>query len=283
MPLPINFPKNAKRRIRSALRVAIGPAAGVAAGFLAGGFFGALAGAVIGSLLGELFRRSSFSGSLTKYLRDPDARPDGPPIDEAFRGACLLAGFVVSFDPGSDLGIDGGETAMAAGFERVALTRIALDGGSGLGRARLGAFSRLAQSLLPSAASYQAKLLIRSYFAQEGCEPLPGALCAWALLKARRPQPDKAAHAKMRAFLRQAGCPEETIRVSEGRLFPQRAEDWEMLGLKPGASREEIKKSFRALSRAFHPDGLGGIDPERRKEAEEAFRRVRAAYERLSE
>jgi hypothetical protein len=281
MLLPINFPKNAKRRIRSAMRVAIGPAAGSVSGFLVGGFFGALAGAVIGSLLGELFRRSSFSGSLTKYLRDPDARPEGPPFDEAFPGACLLAGFVVCFDPGSDLGVGGGEPAK--GFERVALTRIALDDGTGLSRSRMSAFSRLAQSLLPSAASYQAQTLIHAYFAQDGSEPIPGALCAWALFKARWPLPDKAALATMRAFLGQAGCPEETIRVCEGSLFPQRAEDWEMLGLKPGASREEIKKSFRALSHAFHPDGLGGLDPQRRKEAEEAFRRVRAAYERLSE
>src|SRR5512145_1181924 len=119
MLLPIKLPNNVARRIRSALRVLAGPFLGAAAGFLAGGFFGALAGAVLGSLLGELLRRSGFPGSLAAYLRDPEARPNGPPFDEAFPGACLLAGFVVSFDPGSDLGIEGGVPRLEAGFERV--------------------------------------------------------------------------------------------------------------------------------------------------------------------
>jgi hypothetical protein len=286
MRLRIDIPAEKKRRLASVAHRVVGPVVGCAAGFLVGGLFGSLAGTIIGTLLGELFRRSGVSGSLQKYLADPDTRPGGPPFDEAFPGSSVLAGFVAGFDPGSELGSELGGKAEKAGavdgFERVAVTRIALEGRGGLEKDQLNAFSRLAQSLLASAASYSAARLITCYFAQAADDPLPGAICAWALFKRHWPNPERRELTAMRSFLSRSGCPEETDGAAETALFPERAADWELLGLRPGASREEIKKSFRALSIAFHPDGLGGIEPEKRKEAEEAFRRVRTAYERLS-
>ena len=49
-------------------------------------------------------------------------------------------------------------------------------------------------------------------------------------------------------------------------------EDWEYLGLSPGASVEEIKSAWKRLSRQTHPDagGTGAL-----------FRRVTEAYERV--
>lgn len=268
--------------LASIARRAAGPVAGCVSGFLVGGLFGALAGAVMGTLVAELLRRSGVSGSLHKYLCGSESFRQGPPFDEAFPGACLLAGFVAAFDPGKEIGGGAEEAGATGGFERVAVTRIALEGGAGLSSPQMGAFSRLAQGLLPSAASYPAKTLISRYFGQAGSDPLIGAICAWALFKRRWPNPEREELAAMRAFLSRSGCPDERIGEAETRLYPERAADWELLGLKPGATRDEMKKSFRALSIAFHPDGLGGIEPEKRKEAEEAFRRVRNAYERLS-
>jgi DnaJ-class molecular chaperone len=48
-----------------------------------------------------------------------------------------------------------------------------------------------------------------------------------------------------------------------------------VLGLKRGASREEIRKAYRRLARRWHPDR------NRRKGAVEKFLAIRAAYERL--
>jgi hypothetical protein len=286
LPL-ISVPAVNGRALGAAARRAAGPALGCVSGLLVGGWFGALAGLVIGGLVGELFRRSGVSGSLQKYLIDTDSRRAGPPVDEAFPGACLLAGFVAAFDPGAELGgkaesADAAGADSAGGFERVAVTRIALEGGSGLGAARLGAFSRLAQSLLPSSASYSAASLLARYFGQAGGDPVAGAICAWALFRRRWPEPERERLAAMRRFLSGSGCPEDAVWASEAIVYPDRAADWELLGLKPGASRDDMKKSFRALSLAFHPDGLGAFEPEKRQEAEEAFRRVRTAYERLS-
>jgi len=264
MRLRIDISAEDKRRLRSAFRRAAGPVAGCAAGFLVGGFFGALAGAILGTLVGELFRRS------------------GPSPDEAFLGAGALAGFVATFDPAAEIGGSTGTNALANGFERVALTRIALEGHSGLSKAQMRAFSRLAQGFLSPSASDSADTLLSSYFTQASNDSLPGALCAWALFKSRWPNPERMELSAMRSYLARAGCPEAAASAAEAGIFAERAADWELLGLKPGASREEIKKSFRSLSIAFHPDGLAGIEPEKRKEAAEAFRRVRGAYERLS-
>ena len=47
------------------------------------------------------------------------------------------------------------------------------------------------------------------------------------------------------------------------------------LGVKPGASEDEIKKSYRALAKKYHPD--------KNKEAgaEEKFKEISAAYDYL--
>lgn len=55
---------------------------------------------------------------------------------------------------------------------------------------------------------------------------------------------------------------------------------YKVLGLKQGASEEEIKKSYRKLARQYHPDKNKGPDKE---EAEKKFIQVQEAYEILSE
>lgn len=59
-----------------------------------------------------------------------------------------------------------------------------------------------------------------------------------------------------------------------GRSREQMAEeaDYELLEVRPGASKEEVKKSFNRLAKQFHPD-LGG-DPE-------IFQAMRAAHDRI--
>ena len=54
------------------------------------------------------------------------------------------------------------------------------------------------------------------------------------------------------------------------------ADDYEALGLKEGASKEEIAKRFRELAKQTHPD-LNGSDQKKMEE----FIRVQQAYEKL--
>lgn len=54
---------------------------------------------------------------------------------------------------------------------------------------------------------------------------------------------------------------------------------YEALGLKRGASDEEIKKAYRTLSRKYHPDA--NINNPNAAQAEEKFKQVQAAYDQI--
>lgn len=54
---------------------------------------------------------------------------------------------------------------------------------------------------------------------------------------------------------------------------------YEVLGLKRGASDEEIKKAYRALSRKYHPDA--NVNNPNAAQAEEKFKQVQAAYDQI--
>lgn len=54
---------------------------------------------------------------------------------------------------------------------------------------------------------------------------------------------------------------------------------YDLLGVSPSATDEEIKKAYRALSRKYHPDANVGKPGE--KEAEEKFKQIQQAYARI--
>ncbi len=52
----------------------------------------------------------------------------------------------------------------------------------------------------------------------------------------------------------------------------------EILGLKPGATREEVDTAYRDLAKVWHPDRFSG-NPRLQKKAEEKIKEINAAYE----
>ena len=54
---------------------------------------------------------------------------------------------------------------------------------------------------------------------------------------------------------------------------------YDVLGLAPGASDEEIKKAYRALSRKYHPDA--NVNNPNKAQAEEKFKQVQQAYDQI--
>ncbi len=54
---------------------------------------------------------------------------------------------------------------------------------------------------------------------------------------------------------------------------------YQVLGVSPGASDDEIKKAYRALSRKYHPDA--NINNPNKAQAEEKFKEVQQAYDQI--
>ena len=54
---------------------------------------------------------------------------------------------------------------------------------------------------------------------------------------------------------------------------------YEILGVSPNATNEEIKKAYRQLSIKHHPDKVGHLGEEVRKAAEEKFSKINQAYD----
>jgi DnaJ-domain-containing protein 1 len=52
----------------------------------------------------------------------------------------------------------------------------------------------------------------------------------------------------------------------------------EILGLKPGASQEEVNQAYRDLVNVWHPDRFVG-NPRLQKKAEEKIKEINVAYE----
>ncbi len=88
-------------------------------------------------------------------------------------------------------------------------------------------------------------------------------------------------------FLGIAVYDQQSIRGRYYGRFHRQASDenrfYEILGLQPGASPEEIKKSYRKLSMQYHPDKVNHLGEEFRKVAEEKMKELNAAYQHLKE
>ena len=54
-----------------------------------------------------------------------------------------------------------------------------------------------------------------------------------------------------------------------------------LLGVSPVAGVEEVKRVYRTLAVQFHPDAATGLDDSQRRQAEQAYLKVQAAYQRI--
>jgi molecular chaperone DnaJ len=54
------------------------------------------------------------------------------------------------------------------------------------------------------------------------------------------------------------------------------------LGLDRTATAEDIKKAYRRLAKQYNPDALASMGKEVTQEAQQQFRKIQEAYDRLS-
>ena len=75
----------------------------------------------------------------------------------------------------------------------------------------------------------------------------------------------------LRAALSDCGVGASELLDARSRAFPGERDPWSVLGLAPGAPRAEVKRAYRRLSRAFHPDASPGDDGSRFRELQQAY------------
>jgi hypothetical protein len=85
--------------------------------------------------------------------------------------------------------------------------------------------------------------------------------------------------ARLERLRRQTVAPPEPAETIAG-SFPETP--WLILGLKPGASAEDIRRRYRLLSRVWHPDRFVDGPPELRAEAEQMMARLNRAYQTVN-
>ena len=77
------------------------------------------------------------------------------------------------------------------------------------------------------------------------------------------------------------GLGEQAFRQARAEFVRESGRAWEVLGLAPTASVEEIKNAYRQLTLQNHPDRVANLGPEFVKVAEEKFKAVQEAYEEI--
>jgi DnaJ like chaperone protein len=75
------------------------------------------------------------------------------------------------------------------------------------------------------------------------------------------------------------GLGEQAFRQVRAEFVRESGRAWEILGVSPQASVEEIKAAYRQLTMQNHPDKVANLGPEFVKVAEEKFKAIQEAYE----
>jgi hypothetical protein len=57
---------------------------------------------------------------------------------------------------------------------------------------------------------------------------------------------------------------------------------YEILGIEPTASKEEITRAYRDMAKKYHPDTVANLAPEFRELAEQRMKAINAAYDQLN-
>ncbi len=63
---------------------------------------------------------------------------------------------------------------------------------------------------------------------------------------------------------------------------PDHQDPYTVLGVVPGASREEIKSAYRRLAAKYHPDKVQHLGKDFQKMAEDRFKEIQQAYDELN-
>ncbi|MBW1956146.1 MAG: DnaJ domain-containing protein [Deltaproteobacteria bacterium] len=75
---------------------------------------------------------------------------------------------------------------------------------------------------------------------------------------------------------------EERTTGTRGESGSRATDPYTVLGVRPGASSEEIKKAYRELANKYHPDKVDHLGEEFKALAAKRFKEIQSAYEILT-
>ncbi len=75
--------------------------------------------------------------------------------------------------------------------------------------------------------------------------------------------------------------PEQSFQSIKAMFAPDTEPWYEILGVSPSASDEEIKKAYHHLATLYHPDKLQHLGPEFKELAEQKFKTINEAYQHI--
>ena len=64
-------------------------------------------------------------------------------------------------------------------------------------------------------------------------------------------------------------------------FIPETDSSYKILEIEPSASNDEVKKAYRKMAMKYHPDKVSHLGEEFRKTADEKFKKVNEAYEKI--
>ena len=83
---------------------------------------------------------------------------------------------------------------------------------------------------------------------------------------------------KMAGYLRISTADFQSIR---NMFIPETDSSYKILEIEPTVTDEEVKKAYRKMAKKYHPDKVSHLGEEFRKTAEDKFKKVNEAYERI--
>lgn len=83
---------------------------------------------------------------------------------------------------------------------------------------------------------------------------------------------------KISTFL---GVASNDFRSIKNMFIPETDSSYKILEIDPSSSNEEVKKAFRRMAMKYHPDKVSHLGDDFRKSADEKFKKVNEAYEKI--
>jgi hypothetical protein len=289
-----------KARRRAAIpALLVAAALGSAAGWISAGWYGAAAGLLIALLVAEVLKGFFSFRALRVFFAEPSASNIPFLGTRSCPGIAALAGFAMTMDPfpkprsstASD-SPDQGPFPVLASADRILALETLLESVFVFSPNDWRHIRRVEETAMKFAEEKAAGAYLRAFLAmdmesanqaQNSTSP-SGTLAAkfaLALLLLSPCRNAVGALERIEAFLNDEGCPRSDVRRAVREVFCGRASAWDILGLDPGASVDEIKKAYRSMSRTLHPDATSGMDKGERTRREEEFKRANEACELL--